>query len=782
MFKNYVKIAIRRLLRSKVYSLINIAGLAIGMSSCILILLWVQDEFSFNKFHKDLDNIFIVPQTQFYAGGREFKVYNSSAPLGPALKAEYPEVVHSARYAPYQGEMLMQYGNKSFTEEVKLADPDFFRIFSFPFITGDKNNSFPQVHSLVLTEDAAKKYFGDENPVGKIIRINTKFDFLVSGVLKNIPSNSDLKFDVVLPFEFLKELGVQMDSWFSNSYWTFIKLKDGIQWQDFSLKIKNRLKKEGEDVKNELFFFQFSDFHLYTLDGNNQPIDRVRLFIIIAFVILIIACINFMNLSTARSAKRSREVGLRKVVGANRSQLINQFFGESILLTFFALCLSLLLVEILLNGFNELAGKEIEINYLSNNFFLIVIAVAVITGIISGSYPAIFLSSFSPVKILKENLNTGNKGSFLRRILVIIQFSLSIILLVSTIVVYNQLNFMKNKEVGYNKENVFYIPAKGNLIDKYEVLKKRLLNDKNILNVSISSHRPSFVWTNGGGYEWEGKDPNEDVLISMMTVDEDFQKTFDLKIAEGRFFSNEYPADTIDAVVINEKFANLMGEGQKAGSIIKRDEENYRVIGVLKEFNFNPVKFPIEPLIMWYSKSWANYIFIKANGQSTSEAIEYTQKIHSEINPSYPFNYTFLNDEFDKIFKTEERLGKLFNYFAVLAVLISCLGLFGLASFMAEQRRKEIGVRKVLGSSILQIVILLSKSFTSLVLIANIIAWPFAYFFMKDWLNDFAYRIDLNIGFFILSGLIALVVALLAVTYQAVKAASANPVKSLRYE
>jgi ABC-type antimicrobial peptide transport system permease subunit len=785
MFKNYLKVVFRNLIRSKVYSFINIIGLAAGMCCSILILLWVQDELSCNKFHQELEQIYLVPQTQYYEGGREFKVFNSPAPLGPALKAEYPEVLYSVRYGlNSQSEMLIQYGDKSFEERITPVDPEFFKMFTFPFASGNKDNPFPQIHSMILTKEAALKIFGNENPVGKTLRINAKYDFVITGVLENVPSNSDLDFNIVIPYEFLKEIGVGLDEWFSNSDWTFVQLKSGVDWEEFSKKIKNRLKKEDSETKSELFLFPFEKYHLYTLDGNNEQIDKVRLFSIIAFAVLLIACINFMNLSTARSAKRSKEVGLRKVVGANRTQLIKQFFSESIALTLIALFIALLFVELLLPGFNELAAKKLDANYLSNGFVFIVLSVTLITGIVAGSYPALFLSSFSPVKVLKENLHTGKQGSFLRKILVVIQFSLSIILIISTIVIYSQLNYMKNKEVGYNDQNVFYIRAKGDLIEKYEAFKDMLLRDRNVLNVSIGSGRLSSVGINGGGFEWEGKDPNEDVLVSMIMVDDDFQETFDLKLAEGRFFSKEFPSDTVDAVVINEKFAGLMSEGPKTGTIIKRDSSNYRVrvIGVLKDFHFSPVRFPIEPLMMWYSKFWASYVFVKVDGKNTSEALDYVKQTYAEINPAYPFNYTFLDEEYDRLYKNEERLGKLFNYFAVLAVLISCLGLFGLASFMAEQRRKEIGVRKVLGSSVAQVVVLLSKSFAGLVLISNIIAWPFAYFFMKDWLEDFAYRIDMNAFNFIISAAIALLVALIAVSYQAVKAASANPIKSIKYE
>ncbi|HEX3072082.1 MAG TPA: ABC transporter permease [Ignavibacteriales bacterium] len=790
MIPNYIKIAVRNLIKSKAYSFINIAGLAIGMSCSILILLWVQDELSFNKFHKDADQIYRVAETQYYAGGEEFKIYNTPNPLAAALKEENPEVMYSARYAQWFGEMLVQQGDKRFYEIVQAADPSFFKIFTFPIIKGDKETFFDKPHSVLLTEKAAEKYFGKEDPIGKTLNLNNQYEFMVTGVLADMPANSDIQFEILVPYEFGREVSPEFfDNWFYNNYHTFVKLNAGIDAEKFSAKIKNRIKQEGEDTSTEIFLFPMTKTHLYSLNGENQPIAKVKLFTVIAIVILLIACINFMNLATARSAKRSKEVGLRKTLGAQRLQLIQQFFSESIILTLISLVLAVILVELLLPGFNQLSGKELSVNYFSNGFLLIILGITVLTGIAAGSYPALFLSSFNPIAVLKENINTGSKGAALRKGLVIFQFALSVILLISTFIVYSQLDYMKNMELGMNKENILYIPVKGDIGAQYYTFKNELLRNRNVSAVSVSSNKPAMMYSNGGGWEWEGKNPNDDVLVTFVSADPDYADVFNLKLAEGRFFRSDNPSDSVDGCVINEAFANLMGDGPKTGKILTRGEGvSLRILGVLKDYHYNSVKDKIAPMIMFPTRNnpsflfAKNFIFIKIKGNDISGTMDYINRTYSAFNPAYPFNYFFLDQDFDKLFKSEERMGKLFNYFAVLAIFISCLGLFGLASFMAEQKQKEIGIRKVLGANTLQTTFLLSKSFVYLVVLANIIAWPVAYYFMSSWLEDYPNRISISPWIFLLSGLTALLIAFLTVSYQAIKASLMNPVKSLKYE
>lgn len=788
MIKNYIKIAFRNLIKSKAYSFINIAGLAIGMSCSILILLWVQDELSINKFHKDIDQIFQVSETQYYAGGQEFKIFNTPNPLGPALKNENPEVMYSARYAS-SFSMLINHNDKNLNENVTCADASFFNIFSFPIIKGDKNTFFEKPHSAMLTEKIAEKYFGTEDPIGQTLTFNNKYEFMVTGVLKDIPLNSGLQFDIIVPYEFIKELSPQgYDSWFTNSYNTYVKLNPGVKGEEFSAKIKYRLKKEDKDATTTLSVFPFADTHLYTLDGENQPIAKVKLFSIIALVILLIACINFMNLATARSAKRSKEVGLRKTLGAQRRQLVQQFFSESVILTLLSLVIAVILVELLLPGFNKLSGKELFVNYFSNGFLFIIVGITLLTGIAAGSYPALFLSSFSPITVLKENINTGSKGAALRKGLVIFQFSLSVILIISTIVVFSQLNYMKNMKLGINKENVLYIRAKGDMQKSYYAFKNEMQKNPNILNVAVSNTKPTSMYMNGGGFEWEGKDPNEDVLVTFMSCDEDYAGVFNLKVLEGRFFNPETPSDTADGCVINETFAKLIGHGPVVGKILTLGDYKIRILGVLKDFHFNTVKEKIGPLLIIPAVNSPgyinakNFIFLKIKGEDITNTVNFINKTYSSFEPVHPFQYAFMDEDYDNLFKSEERTGTLFNYFAVLAIFISCLGLFGLASFMAEQKRKEIGIRKVLGANAFQTTLMLSKSFIYLVIIANIIAWPAAYYFMSNWLEDYPNRISISPWIFLASGIIALLIAFFTVSYQAIKASLMNPVKSLKYE
>jgi ABC-type antimicrobial peptide transport system permease subunit len=788
MIRNYIKIAVRNLIKSKAYSFINIAGLAIGMACSIMILLWVQDELSVNKFHRDIDQIFQVSETQYYAGGQEFKTFNTPNLLGPALKEENPEVMYSTRYAPF-GEMLIQYGDKRFNDNITCADASFFDIFNFPIIEGDKSSYFKNPNSALVTEEMAEKYFGREDPLGKTLIINEKYEFTVTGILKNAPKNSDFQFGIVLPYEFIKQLFPDYyTSWFSNWFDTYVKLNPGVSAESFSKKIKYRLKKEGDDATTTLAVFPYADTHLYTLNGENQPITRVKMFTIIAFVILLIACINFMNLATARSAKRSKEVGLRKTLGAQRSHLVQQFFSESVILTLIALAIAIFLVELLLPGFNTLTGKELSVNYLSNGFLFIIIGITLLTGIAAGSYPAVFLSSFNPITVLKENINTGSKGAALRKGLVIFQFALSVMLIISTLVVYSQLDYMKNMKLGMNKENVLYVRAKGSINANYEPFKSELLKNPNVVNVAVSNTKPASMYYNGSGWEWEGKDPNDDVLITFALCDYDYAKVFNIDLLDGRFFSPDVPSDTVDGCVINETFAKLMGPGSKVGQALRSGDSKLRIIGVLKDFHFNSVKDKIGPLLLRPLRLRSdfavanNFIFLKIKGKDVSKTINFINKTYSRFEQTHPFQYSFMDDDYDKLFKSEERMGKLFNYFAILAIFISCLGLFGLASFMAEQKRKEIGIRKVLGANTIQMTLLLSKSFVYLVLSANIIAWPVAYYFMSSWLEDYPNRISISPWIFLFSGLSALLIAVLTVSYQAIKASLMNPVKSLKYE
>ena len=601
MFKNFIKIAVRNIFRNKLYSFINISGLAIGMAACILILLWVTDELSFNNFNKNIDKIFAVPQTQHYKTIGDFTVMPTPMPLAPALKDEFPEIKYATRYEAYLGKDKIEYKDKIFNEQVNFADPDFFKIFSFELVEGDKENVLKDVSSIVITEEMAEKYFGNEDPVGKVLRVNDKFDMKVSAVVKNPPKNSDISFDMIAPMTLLKDFGFSMTDWGSNMLNTFVLLDNPAHLAEVTKKIEGRLKKEiNASTAGRLFLFPFNKYHLYSIKGTGGRIETVIIFSVIALFILIIASINFMNLATARSAKRTTEVGIKKVVGATRLQIAKQFFGESIFLTFISLIFAVLLVELFLPYFNNISGKDLFLNQVSFSTILLILFITILTGIFAGIYPSIFLSSFKPVSVLKSRIVSKASKFSLRRTLVVFQFAISVILIIGTIIVYQQLNFILNKNLGLDKDNIVYLNLSNELQKRPQELKNELLRSPNIKNASISNLLPIQVYSNGGGWSWEGKDPNQDELVSVMAADNDLLKTYNIKLKEGRFYSKEYPADDSLSIVINERFEKLMGFQNAVGKVLSRGE-NYHlnIIGVVKDFNFIQLQNKIGPLAIF---------------------------------------------------------------------------------------------------------------------------------------------------------------------------------------
>ena len=783
MLLSYLKIAIRNIFKNKLYSFVNISGLAIGMAACILILLWVTDEINFNGFNKNLNKIFTIPQTQHYQTIGDFTVTPTPIPLAPALKEEIPEIEYITRYEPYLGKSKITYEDKTFNQQVNFADPDFFKMFSFDFVEGDRENALKDPSSIIITEEMALKYFGNEEPIGKTLRMDDKYDLKVNGVVKNVPKNSDIQFDMLIPITMLENYGYNMSNWYSNMLITYVMLKNPDQYTQISKKIENRLKQEIDvSTAGKLFLFPFSKVHLYSIRGSGGRIETVIIFSIIALFILIIACINFMNLTTARSVKRSTEVGIKKVVGATRLQLAKQFFGESILLTFISLVFSLFIVELFLPYFNDIAHKELSLSQVSFTTILLVLSITIVTGVLSGIYPAMFLSSFKPVGTLKSKIASGTSKFSLRRVLVVLQFAISIILIIATSVVYLQLHFILNKNLGLDKDNIVYLSLSSELQKKPEELKNELLRNSNIKDASVSNLLPIQVYSNGGGWRWEGKDPNQDELVSSMSADNDLLKTYNIKLKEGRYYSKEYPADDSLSIVINESFEKLMGFQNAVGKILSRgDNYHVNIIGVVKDFNFVQLQNKIGPLVIFPDPT-PRYLSMKVNNAGLSETLDFIESTCKKFDSKFVFEYDFLDKTYEKIYESETTLGKIFNSFALLAIIISCLGLLGLASYVAELRTKEIGIRKVLGASVGGIVFSLSKEFIKWVLIANIIAWPVAYYFMNEWLHDFAYRIGISWWIFLLSGGIALLIAIATVSFQAVKAAIANPMRSLRYE
>jgi len=811
MLKNYLRVALRNLRKHKGYSFINIAGLAVGMACALFILLAVQDELSFDRFHVNAATLYRVEQDQ-EGGQGKFHVNVTPFPMGPVLKAEVPEIKDAVRFA-FTGALLVRYGENAFFERrVAAVDPQVFSMFTFPLVSGDPATALSQPGSLVITEDMAKKYFGAADPMGKAVTINTAHAFTVTGVMKNIPLNSSLTYDMFVPFDFVKTLGLYNDSMGSNNILTFVQLHSrggaaaAAEKTTTMVRERNiaavradpvRMKEIQSDPEARRRFENYRgpafslmplvDLRLYGYFGfnrNDLGVKYIYTFGSIALFVLLIACINFMNLATARSANRAREVGLRKVVGAQRKSIIGQFYGESILTAFLAGAAALGLVILLLPAFNSLADKTLALGaLLSAKFLLGLLAVTLFTGIVAGSYPALFLSSFQPVKVLKGGLSGGAKSALLRKILVVFQFSLSILLLIGMGVVTRQIDFMRNKKLGYDKEQLIYLPMNGTSYTSYATLKEQLLRNPRILGVTATHQPPTSIGSNGWSADWDGKDPERRVLIGIGYVDFDYPETLKIEMASGRPFSREFATDTGGAFLVNEEVPKLMGL-DAASAVGKRFQYGIdgTIVGVMKNFHYQSVRNAIEPLAVRIDPARFRFAVVRLKAGEVPASLEDVKQTWRRIYPQYPIEYRFFDEDFGRMYQSDERMGRLLKVFAGMAVFIACLGLFGLASYTAEQRNKEIGVRKVLGASAPGIVLLLSKQFAKWVLIANVLAWPVAYLLMRNWLKGFAYRSTIAWWLFILAGGGVLVIALLTVSLQAFRAAQNDPVKSLKYE
>lgn len=785
MLKNYLKVILRNIRKHKGYSFINITGLAIGMACCLLISIWVLDELSYDRFHTNAPQLYRVEEDQQYSG-RVFHVSVTPHPLAPALIEEIPEIVDATRLV-WSGGLLFRYGEKAFFEySVRAADPSFFQMFTFPLIKGDKNRVLESAYSLVINEDIAEKYFGREDPLGKVITINNTHEFTVDGVIKNVPHNSILQFEVLVPYAFLEKIGRTNLEFGSNSIGTYVQLSPNATMDQVNAKISGFIKAKVPDSATELVLKPFTRIHLHSYWGYEKDagaIQYVYMFSIIALFVLLIACINFMNLSTARSSNRAKEVGMRKVVGALKSHLIRQFYGESVVFAFIALILAVIIVTALLPVFSQFADKDLSWNVGGIVTILIgLTAITFFTGLVAGSYPALFLSAFQPVKVLRGTLKSGAASSWFRKILVVVQFSLSILLVIGTVVVYKQLTYMKNKRLGWDKEHLVYIPLRDDVRKVYDTLKTELVKDPLVLNVTASSQLPSNMGSNSSNFNWEGKDPNFTTLIGDNSVDFDFIETLKIEMKEGRSFSKEYSSDASSGFIINEEVAKLMGRESVVGESCMFFGREGTIIGVTKNWHYQPVRREIEPLALFIEPEWNRVMLIRIPTGDVSESIKSIENVWKRVIPTYPFEYYFLDENFDQMYRAEESIGTLLKYFAVLAVFVACLGLFGLASFTSEQRTKEIGIRKVLGAKVSNITMLLCREFFLLVLVSNVIAWPVAYFLMKTWLQKYAYRTSLSVFIFMAAIGIALLVAFLSVSFQAIRAATANPVDSLRYE
>jgi len=800
MLKNYFKIAIRNLLKDKGYSAINILGLATGMACCILICLYILDEISYDRFHRDYQRIYRVISDEKNEGQVQ-RLANAYGPLAPAMQTDFPEIEKLSRLFPYSAAIESVDGKRFQEERFFFADSTVFELFAFIFKSGNAD-ALKKPHSLVVTESIARKYFGDADPIGQALKIENRAQFNVTAVVADMPSNSHFHFDFLAPIYHVKELTGWAPHWYWPPVYTYLRMPENHTPADLESRFPNLVGKYiGEWAKNELTFRlqPISEIHLNpNLENEIEPtssIAYIYIFAAIAIFILLIACFNFMNLATARSAKRAKEVGLRKVVGANRGQLIKQFFGESICYATLAMLLSLGMIELFLPAFNQLVGKNLVASYFENPSILLGLAgLTILVGFISGSYPALFLASFRPITVLKTNLSStmaGRSPLRLRSLLVTMQFIISITLICVTYLVHRQLDFVQNKRLGFNKEHIVIVPIRDDEIQKnFSTVKNRLQSQSSVQGVTALSNYPWRTGFYGFPVKAEGQSDDTEMSMQTLIVDHDFIRTFGMELVAGRDFSKDVTSDATEAFILNESavkklgWENAIGKEFESQHIASGRSVKGRVIGMVKDFHFQSMRYAIEPLVMLVSpvSYYLDNFAVRIDGRNVRQALTDLEQAWREVAPHRPFDYFFLEEDFDQLYSKEQRLGQMFQTFSALAIFIACLGLVGLASFSSEQRRKEIGIRKTFGASIGQIVFLFSCDFTKLTLIANIVAWPIAYFAMQKWLQDFAYRTELAWWVFLLSGGLALAIALISVSVQAVKAALANPVDTLRYE
>ena len=776
MFFNYFKLAIRHMKRQWGYSLINILGLAIGMACCILIFLWVQHELSYDRFHEKADDLYLLTVT-----GEQGTWMSSPWALVPALKNDFPEILKGSWYGVIP--LLTRVENKSFFEKAALVGDEFLDMFTFPFVKGSPEHAFKDLNSVVLTERAAARYFGNEDPIGKVIQFENQLDLAVTGVIEDVPSNSHMEFDLLVSaILFVGEARTRTWSMDVSSYVLLPSQADPVEVES---KISETIIKYDKrtNVKYYVGLFPLKKIHLHSFYGGTDPVVFVYVFSAIAVIVLLIACINFMNLTTARSSIRINEVGIRKVCGGDRKDLIIQFLGESMGLALIALIGAVILVYLLLPGFNSLAAKQLEFNILNNGMLLAgLVLFAVFVGLAAGSYPALYFSSFQPDRVLKNTLQTGSRRSSLRKTLIVTQFTASILLIIATATIYKQIQYIRSKDLGFSKDQILVVrEARRQLRENYNIVKERLLANPDVLYVSAASSIPLNVNNNNPVY-WEGRDSNSYVRMNFVCVDYDYFETFDMKMSYGRSFSREYPTDQ-ENYIINEAALKLTGYKDPIGKMFSMWQDEGTIVGVVKDFHGTSLHNDIRPIVfvMYQNLPYSNW-FIKVRGSRIAESIDFVKRTIAAVVPGYPVEPEFLDEHFQRQYLNEDRLGKILMCFTGLAIFVSCLGLFGLAAFMAARRSKEIAIRKVLGASIGSVMRILSREFIVLIVLANIIAWPLGLFVMSRWMRNFSYHTSIGLGVFIIAGTVALAIALLTVSYQTFRAATANPADRLRNE
>ncbi|QHT70847.1 FtsX-like permease family protein [Rhodocytophaga rosea] len=788
MITNYFKISLRQLLRNKVYSFINIGGLCVGMAVAMLIGLWVNDELSFNQYHQNYDHIIQVLENEELDGGIE--TFSSlPMPLSHTLRTDYKSDFKYVVATTWHWEKVISYGDQKLTMTGRFAEAGFPEMITLHMYAGSPA-ALTDPSSVLISQSLAYTLFGESDPIDKMITLGNQYTLQIKGVYEDLPRNSTFHgMDFIAPIEILFPGKEAMNNWQSSSFQILGQLQPNSNLAAVSAKITDVLYQHNQDrAKPSLFLHPMHKWHLYAFKNGiyeGGRIEYVYLFSLIGGFVLLLACINFMNLSTARSQKRAREVGIRKAIGSLRRQLINQFLSESVLVAFFAFVLSLLLLQLVLPPFNDLADKEIRVVWTDAYFWIAGICFTLLTGLLAGSYPALYLSSFNPVKVLKGTFGVGERAAIPRKILVVVQFTVSVSLIISTLLVYTQIEFAKNRPIGYNREGLVNMPiSTPEMEERYEAIRNELSASGAVAEIALSSSSITEVSSSANNLDWQGKDPNRQALFGTVLVTPDFGKVVGWKIKEGRDFSRAFSTDSL-AFLLNEAAVKLTGLKNPVGETIRWHDKNWKVIGVVKDMVMESPYEPVRPIVFFINnrERMFNSIHIKLNPSLSSRgALSNIERVMKKHNLASSFEYRFADLEYAKKFAAEERIGTLAAFFATLAIFISCLGLFGLASYTAEQRRKEIGIRKVLGASVFNVWALLSKDFVGLVMFSILIASPLAYYFIDNWLEKYEYRTPVSLWIFVAAGFAALAITLITVSFQALKAALMNPVRSLRNE
>ena len=807
MFKTHFNTMIRNLSRNKTYSFLNIFGLAIGIACAGLIFLWVESEIKFDSFNAKKDRLYFVRVNQVYDS---YTATFSSTPglMAPAMQAEIPGIANTCRITEDQTSLMFRIGEKSVYAYGKFAEPSLFSMFTLPFVQGNAKTAFTQLYSIVITEKTAKKFFGnDKNVLGKTVNANNKQDYVVTGVLKDLPENSSLQFEWLAPFQIFYQQSPWAQKWGNFCLSTYVELKPQANPASINKQLYNYIQqKQGAATSTaHLFLFSMDDWRLYDQFDNGKQtgggrIEYVHLFSIIAWIILFIACINFMNLATARSEKRAREVGVKKVLGAGKKGLVMQFIGEAFFMAILATIAAVVIISLSLPGFNSLVRKNLSLGLDNPVHFFALLVITLICGVVAGSYPSLYLSSFNPIFVLKGIKLKSGSATFIRKGLVVLQFSVSIVLIIGTIIIYQQIQHVKNRNLGFDKNNLIQMNLQGNMLKNFSFIKQDLINTGLVENAALADHETIYGGNNTSGVSWQGKDPNSNILISQRLVSPEYMSVTGMNIIEGRDFkptdtvemSNDYqPKDSgqVFNIMITQSLEKLLGEGSAIGKTLRvhgtKENQyfNLSVTGVVKDYVYGDMYGKPDPVIFYCMPQFTSLMYLRTKAKSDPRAVlAKLEGVMKKDNPAYPFEYRFVDDQFNEMFLSEMLISKLSRVFAALAIIISCLGLFGLAAYTAERRIKEIGIRKVLGASVSGIAGLLSKDFMKLIFISAIIAFPIAWWAMHRWLLNYAYRIEISWWIFVAAGFLAMLIALLTVIFQAIKAAVANPVQSLKAE